>query len=163
MRLVWTQGLSGLWLCLPQSVCLSVWLKLNLPAMQGTWVWSLGQEDSLEKGMANQSSIPAWRMPWTEDAGRLQSMGSQRVRHDWATNWSSETETGPGLHTHGWNWSRSQPREVRKQNHGQLLSYNHVEKWTQLAHLPALSSVVNFGRRPHLLWASAHVLASNAM
>ena len=53
----------------------------NLPAMQ-TWVRSLGQEDSLEKEMAIHSSILAWRIPWTEEPGRLQSMGFQRVRHD---------------------------------------------------------------------------------
>ena len=54
----------------------------NLPAMQVTWVPSLGQEDSLEKGMATHSSILAWRIPWTEEPGGLQSVGSQRVRHD---------------------------------------------------------------------------------
>ena len=53
----------------------------NLPAMKKTWVPSLGQEDSLEKGMATHSSIFVWRIPWTEEPGRLQSMGSQRV-HD---------------------------------------------------------------------------------
>ena len=58
----------------------------NLPAMQQTWVWSLGWEDPLEKGMAPDSSILAWRIPWTEEPGRLQSMGSQRVRYDWMTN-----------------------------------------------------------------------------
>ena len=58
----------------------------NLPAMWETWVRSLGQEDPLEKGMATHSSILAWRIPWTEEPGGLQSMGSQRVRHDWATN-----------------------------------------------------------------------------
>ena len=54
----------------------------NLPTVQETWVQSLGQEDSLEKGMATHSSILAWRIPWTEEPGRLQSMGSQRVGHD---------------------------------------------------------------------------------
>ena len=57
----------------------------NLPAMQETWVQSLGWDDPLEKGMATHSSILAWRIPWTEEPGRLQSMGLQRVRHDWAT------------------------------------------------------------------------------
>ena len=57
----------------------------NLPPMQETWVRSLGQEDPLEKEMATHSSILAWEIPWTEDPGRLQSMGSQRVRHDLAT------------------------------------------------------------------------------
>ena len=54
----------------------------NLPAVRGTWVQSLGQEDPLEKGMATHSSILSWRIPWTEVPGGLQSMGSQRVRHD---------------------------------------------------------------------------------
>ena len=54
----------------------------NLPAMQETWVPSLGQEDPLETGMATSSSILAWRIPWTEEPGGLHSMGSQRVRHD---------------------------------------------------------------------------------
>ena len=57
----------------------------NLSAMQETWVQSLGQEDPLEKGMATHSSILAWRIPWTEEDDRLQSVGSQRVGHDWAT------------------------------------------------------------------------------
>ena len=60
----------------------------HLPAMWETWVRSLGQEDPLEKEMANHSSILAWRIPWTKDPGRLQSTGSQRVGHDWATSLS---------------------------------------------------------------------------
>ena len=54
----------------------------NPPAMQETWVRSLGWEDPLEEGMAAHSSILAWRIPWTEVPGGLQSMGSQRVQHD---------------------------------------------------------------------------------
>ena len=54
----------------------------RLPAMQETWVRSLGQEDPLEKEMPTHSSILAWRIPQTVEPGRLQSMGSQRVRHD---------------------------------------------------------------------------------
>ena len=57
----------------------------NLPATQETWVWSRGWEDSLEKGTATHSSILVWRIPWTEEPGGLESMGSQRVGHDWAT------------------------------------------------------------------------------
>ena len=49
----------------------------NLPAMQETWVWSLSWEDPLEKGMATHSSILAWRIPWTEEPGKLQFMESQ--------------------------------------------------------------------------------------
>ena len=54
----------------------------NLPAMQETWVPSLGWEDTLEKEMATHSSIFVWRIPWTEEPGGLQSTGSQRVGHD---------------------------------------------------------------------------------
>ena len=54
----------------------------NLPAMQETQLRSLGQEDFLEKKMATQSSILAWRIPWTVEPGGLQSTGSQTVRHD---------------------------------------------------------------------------------
>ena len=54
----------------------------HLPAMQETQVQSLGQEDPLEKGMATHSSILAWRIPWTEEADGLQSMGSQRAGPD---------------------------------------------------------------------------------
>ena len=53
----------------------------NLPAMQETQVLSLGQEDTLVKGMATSSSFLAWEIPWTEEAGRLQSMESQRAGH----------------------------------------------------------------------------------
>jgi len=58
----------------------------NLPTMQKTWVQSLGQEDPLEKGEAMHFSIFAWRIPWTEEPGELQSMGSQRMGQDWSTN-----------------------------------------------------------------------------
>ena len=54
----------------------------NMPAMQKTWVRSLGWEDPLEEDMATYSSILASRIPWTEEPGGLQSMGSQRVRHN---------------------------------------------------------------------------------
>ena len=54
----------------------------NLPAVQDTWVLFLGWEDSLEKGMEVHSSILAWRIPWMEEPGRLQSMGSLRAGHD---------------------------------------------------------------------------------
>ena len=71
------------WTSLAQTVAQTV---KNRPAMQETQVQSLGREDPLEKGMATHCSILAWRIPWTEESGGLQSMGSQRVSHDWATN-----------------------------------------------------------------------------
>ena len=62
----------------------------NLPAIQEPQVQSLGWEDPLEKGMTIHSNILAWRIPWTEEHRMLQSMGSQRVGHNWATepNWT---------------------------------------------------------------------------
>ena len=73
-------------------------LVKNLPAGQETQVQSLGREDPVEKHMANLSSIFAWEIPWIEEPGGLQSMGLQRVWHDWATN----------THTDGWEggWGR---------------------------------------------------------
>ena len=65
---------------------LMVQMVKNLLVMQETWVRSLGGEDPLEKAMAPHSSILAWRKPWTEEPGRLQSMGSYRVGHDWVIN-----------------------------------------------------------------------------
>ena len=66
----------------------SIWASLvaqrlkHLPTMRETWVRFLGWEDPLEKEMATHASILAWRIPWTEEPGGLQSMGLQRVRHD---------------------------------------------------------------------------------
>ena len=57
-------------------------LVKNPPAMQETWVQSLGWEDPLEKGMATHSSILVWRIPWTEEPDRLESTGLKRARHD---------------------------------------------------------------------------------
>ena len=71
-----------------------VWTSLvaqmvkRLPAMRETWVQSLGQEDPLEKETATHSSTLAWKIPWTEEPGRLQSMELQRVGHDWVTSLS---------------------------------------------------------------------------
>ena len=58
----------------------------NLPAMQETWVWSLGRKDPLEKEMAIHSSILARKIPWREEPGGLQSMGSKRIGHNWLTH-----------------------------------------------------------------------------
>ena len=68
--------------CVPYWVSLLAQMVNTLPAMQETWVQSLGWEDPLEKEMATRSSILAWRIPWTEEPGGLQSMELQRIRHD---------------------------------------------------------------------------------
>ena len=64
----------------------SGWAVNNLPEMRETetQVWSLGQEDPLEEGMGTHSSILAWRIPWTEESGGLQSIGLQTARHNWS-------------------------------------------------------------------------------
>ena len=63
-------------------ICLMAQMVKILSAMQETWVRSLGWEDHLEKGMATKSGILTWRIPWTEEPGGLQSVGSQRVGHN---------------------------------------------------------------------------------
>ena len=75
--------LMYLWNSNPDRSSLATQMVKKLPAMQETWVWSLGWEDSMEKGTATHSSILVWRIPWTEKPGRLQSMGPQRVGQDW--------------------------------------------------------------------------------
>ena len=86
----------------------------NLPAMQKTQVQSLGREDPMEKGMVTHSSILAWRIPWTEEPSRLQSMGSQRIGHDWVIftslhfreivkDWGAWHSAVHGL-TKSWTW-----------------------------------------------------------
>ena len=67
-------------------------------AMQETQVRSLGQEDPLEEEMATHSSILAWEIPWTEEPGRLQPMGAERVRHDWTHTQHTEEQ----LYTNKW-------------------------------------------------------------
>ena len=88
----------GLWLCGSSKInfCKHYWLMTSLvaqmvkclPTMRETRVQSLVQKDLWEKEMAAHSSILAWKIPWTEEPGRLQSMGSQRVGHNWATSLS---------------------------------------------------------------------------
>ena len=69
----------------------------NPPAMQKTWLWSLSWEDPLEKGMATHSSTLTWRIPWSEEPGGLQSMGFERVGHNWATNTHTQDDLDPLL------------------------------------------------------------------
>ena len=80
-----------------------------LPAMWEVQVPFLGQEYSLEKGMATHSSILAWRIPWTEEPGGLQSVGSQRVGRDWATRFT--TQSASAIHQDPL-WSQYRPRGV---------------------------------------------------
>ena len=72
------------WAILVMGISLVAWRLKRLPTTRETWVRSLGREDPLEKEMATHSSILGWRIPWTEEPDGLQSVGSQRVGHDWA-------------------------------------------------------------------------------
>ena len=85
--LLWLSDSSQIFAYHPQASLVAQMVK-RLPAMQETQVQSLGREDPLEKEMATHSSILAWKSSWTEEPGRLQSMGLQRVGHDWATSLS---------------------------------------------------------------------------
>ena len=69
--------------------------RIHLPMQetQETWVWSLGREDPLEKERVTHSSILAWEILWTKEPGGLQSMGSQRVRHDWTCSHNNSSQT----------------------------------------------------------------------
>ena len=86
----------------------------HLPAMWETRVWSLGLEDPLEKEMATHSSTLAWRIPCPEEPGGLQSMGSQRVRHNWVTNTFTFS-----LKSMSWSWmsGKTEPKEISKSEH----------------------------------------------
>ena len=92
----------------------------NLSAIQEIWVQSLCWEDPLEEEMPTHFSMLAWRIPWTEEPDRLQSMGSQRVRHDWATSLSPDPSAGrcytfaqSGRSNSPWksgsNWAKGKP------------------------------------------------------
>ena len=74
-------------ICFTKSLYVKLTVK-RLPTMQETWVPSLGWEDPLEKETGTHSSALAWKIPWTEESGRLQSMGSQRVGHNCTTSLS---------------------------------------------------------------------------
>ena len=71
-----------IFICIDLVTSLVAQIVERLPIMWETWVQSLGWEDPLEKAMATHSSTLAWKIPWTEECGRLQSMGSQRVGHN---------------------------------------------------------------------------------
>ena len=75
--------IANTYTALTKLTCFVAQTVKNLPAMQETWVWSLGWDGPLEKGKATHSSVLAWRISQTEEPGRLQCMGSQRVGHDW--------------------------------------------------------------------------------
>ena len=115
-----------------ESICIRPWVSLvvqsvkSLPAMWETWVWTLGGEDPLEEEMATHPSIPAWRIPWTEEPGGLQCMGSQKVGVNWA-----RTESVDG-----------QPRCSHTGHRFQLYSKLWEHREAQSPHLSSLIKAV---------------------
>ena len=107
--------------------------------MQETWGLSLGEEEPQDKGMATHSSIPAWEIPWVEEPGRLQSTGSQRVRHNWVHKHAPHTGCPNSLTKGAWStveeqkwWKGMSGGKERRANCG-------VHKWW-LTHLGAGTS-----------------------
>ena len=106
-----------------------------LPGRQETRVWTLGREDPLEKEMATHSSTLAWRIPWREEPGRLQSTGAQRVGHDWTLihakveiTWTSlvaqRLKCLPGMQeTRVWTLGREDPLEKEMATHSSTLAW----------------------------------------
>ena len=117
--------------------CRQILYQLS-PTMRETWVRSLGREDLLEKEMAAHSSILAWKIPWMEESSRLQSMGSQRVRHNWDMSLASvwvECNCAVVWAFFGiallWDWKENQPFP----DPWPLLSFSSLlTYWVQLFH-----------------------------
>ena len=118
----------------------------RLPAMQEIRVQSLGQEDPLEEEMVTHSSTLAWKIQWTEKPGRLQSMGLQRVGHDWATSLTHSL-------THSWivTWSSPRSSDSRELTHHLILHPVKLKGWVSSMNLsftclPYSSSLLLFQR-----------------
>ena len=144
----------------------------RLPTMQEIQVQSLGQEDLLEKEMAIHSSILAWKIPWMEDPGRLQSMGSQRVGHDWADvptrRGKLNTEGGIGEDTEKMAihkprreaWNRSFPHGPQKNQHNCFLDLRLLFSRTVISHSLCCLSCPVHGT---LLWETKQMNTSGKM
>ena len=98
----------------PQRASLMAQMVKNLPAMQEIQVQSLGWEDPLKEEVTIHSRILAWRIPWTEEPGGLQSMGSQRVGHDWATNTFTKSQSTHCLNSGLWEWRKNLPNQKKE-------------------------------------------------
>ena len=130
-------------LCIFMLIYLVAQMVKRLPAMWETWVRSLGGEDALEKDMATHSSTLAWKIPWTEEPCRLQSMGSQRVGHNWATSLTSLTQSHSWLMTEVSNssasdnqafshWTTPPPRQLKSLYDLEEISPHHEPTVTSL-------------------------------
>ena len=126
----------------------------NLSAMQETWVWSLSSEDLLEKGMATHSSILTWRIPWTEEPGRLQSIGLPRLSfHRWQAQYENPAawdhcDIFPG-HIFS-NGKKTEPCDMRESGHLSFDSWKAYLHWLILTDLDVDCSIQKGGA----LWGS---------
>ena len=121
----------------------------NLPAMQETRVQSLGQEGPLEKSMATHSSILAWKTPWTEEPGRLQSMWSQKVRQN----------EQPVFSLSSWPMSRTQLSTCIQSLSLLILTFDHVCSWLlQTPNLKEITYACDLGDRVNFLLISSILL-----
>ena len=104
----------------------------NLPAMQKTCVWSLGREDPLEKGMATHSSILTWRIPWTEEPGKLQSMGLQKVSQE---QWLSSVQSLSHVQLFATPWTAAHQASLSITNAQNLLKPLSIKSMMPSNHL----------------------------
>ena len=161
---MWGQRLS---LCFytpnayPYPASLMAQMVKNLPAVWETWVPSLGREDPMEKGMGTHPSMLVWRIPWTEEPGGVQSLGSNRVRYDWVTNTntypvpiasvSQSVQSLSRVRVFATPWIAVRQASLSITNSRSLLQLMPSSRWYH----PAISSsVVPFSSCPHSLPAS---------
>ena len=152
-----------------QQASLIAQLVMNPPAMQETWDQSLSWEDPLEEEMATHSSILAWRIPWTEEPGGLQSMGSQRVGHNWATfthgylcgfpGGSGGKESACNVETQVWPLGQEDPLKKEMATHSTILAWRIP--WTEnpgRLQSIGLQRVGNDWVTEHVMWWRIHCL-----
>ena len=125
----------GSFLCMCNMTSLVAQLRKS-PAMQQTCFPSLGWEDPIEKEMAIPSSVPAWGIPWREEPGWLQSIGSQRVGHNWATN--TEKAMAPYSSTLAWKIPWTEEPGRLQSVHGVAKSRTWLSDFTFIFHFHAL-------------------------
>ena len=123
---------------------------LAMPETQETRVWSLYQEDLLGKEIATHSSIPAWKIPWTKQASRLQSVGPQRVKLDWS---DLALSTSPSLYCKDKFWGIFS-ESPKSQDFWEMLKHsNHIETWylrKSLCHEKLTNIIINY--KIKLVW-----------
>ena len=132
----------------------------NLPVIQETWVWSLSQEDTPKKEMAIHSSILARRIPWTEEPGGLQSMWSQRVRHNWVTNtFRAFQEVIKVTWVIGMRpWSNKIDVLIREEETARMCTHKEKPTWGHSQKASIMTSTLSLASQPPELWENKLLL-----